>query len=505
MSSSKSAVVRVGAVLAALLMVGLAAVAIACAGGGSADSFEGDGGDAAVEASGGGFDPQGPTIYVSTAGSDSANGQSPSSAVQTIKVALGLAASCPGAPCLVKVAAGRFVAEVDLVDGVSIYGGYSIDFSMRDIANEVVVLSSTTSQAVLANGLTKPTVLDGFTIVGSDLSADVDGGVSYALAVRNSGMALSVANAIIVGGTGARGAVGAQGGATSCNAGGGTGGVATDCASATGSPGNAAGDTATAGDGGGGGDNDCPSACPLVGGDGVSDGQPGAPGGNGAGGVGGSPAVVGFGSFTTGVWVGGAGGPGGAGLNGTGGGGGGSGGTKKIAACFGCGSLIGGTGGTGGAGGCGGGGGAGGGTGGAAIAVLIQSSEPTFQNVTVQGGTGGIGGVGGGGGMGALGGTIIDAGMTGAPSQTCGLINYSAGGGGFGGAGGAGGAGGGGAGGNGGPSIGIAIVGSADMPANPTIKMGVGGAGGRGGDGGDGASGVGQPGKSGPAVAQQTF
>jgi hypothetical protein len=504
MPSSRSAFVRLS-IVAALLIGAGAAVVVACADGGSTNSFDGAAGDAAVEASGAAFDPQGPTIYVSAGGSDTASGQTPSAAVQTIAVGLGLASACPGAPCFVKVSAGRYVGEVDLADGVNIYGGYSIDFSMRDIANEVVVISSATRQSVVANGLTKPTWVDGITILGSDLSTDADGGASYALAVKNSAMALTVANTIIVGGKGAPGSVGRRGGATSCNAGGGTGGLASDCASATGSPGNAAGDTPSAGDGGSGGENDCPSACPLVGGDGISDGQPGAPGGAGAGGLAGTPSGDTAGTFTTGSWVGSSGGPGGAGLNGTGGGGGGSGGTKKIAACFGCGSLLGGTGGTGGAGGCGGAGGGGGGEGGAAIAVLVQGSLPTFTNVTIQGGTGGVGGVGGLGGGGVPGGTIVDAGLTGGPSQTCGLISYSAGGGAFGGIGGPGGAGGGGAGGNGGPSIGVAIVGSADMPSTPTIMVGMGGVGGRGGDGGDGTSGIGLPGKPGAAVAQQTF
>ncbi len=106
MQSSRSAVVRVG-VLAVLSVIAAAIVVIACAGSGSVDGFTPPGGYAAVEASGPAFDPKGPTIYLSTAGSDSAYGQTPSDAVQTINVGLGLAAACPGAPCYVKVAAGR--------------------------------------------------------------------------------------------------------------------------------------------------------------------------------------------------------------------------------------------------------------------------------------------------------------------------------------------------------------------------------------------------------------
>jgi len=481
----------------------MACVAGACAGSGAGYSASQDGGDEGGADAGPDPGPTGPAIYVSTAGSDLAPGTSPSDAVQTIDAGIALASACVGAPCVVKIAEGRYQESVKLVDGVSLYGGYTVDFSVRDVTEHTAVVASSSEQpSVVATGLVAATTVDGITIEGPDLTLAGGGTPSIALSVASSGDALLISNALIVGNTGAQGVPGDAGTGTTCDASGGEGGVATDCESTPGGNGGADGDPASGGDGGGGGSSDCPSACPLVGSDGVSDGTAGAPGGDGAPGQGGTASADAMGSFATGAWTGSTGAAGLRGTNGTGGGGGGSGGTKRIRACFSCGTLLGGQGASGAPGGCAGGGGSGGGQGGASVAVLIVGSQPVFQNVTVVGGHGGTGGAGGAGAAGTSGATTLDAGLQSATQQTCGAISYSSGAGGLGGPGGSGGPGGGGAGGNGGPSLGVATLGGVGTLGQYTIKPGTGGAGGPGGTspGLAGASGL-----SGATVGLQAF
>jgi hypothetical protein len=303
-------------------IVATSVVAWACAGGACASTGSGlayvasDGGD---DASGDGGDGLGPAIYVSTTGSDLAMGTSPSDAVQTIGNGITLATSCLGGPCVVKIAEGHYAEALKLVGGVSLYGGYSTDFSMRDAANHAVIVESSNFEpTVVASGLLSATTVDGVTVQGPDLTTADGGQVSVALSIASSGTQLVVSNATVVGGTGAQGAVGATGPNNTCTAAGGQGGVATDCDSANGTGGLAGGDPINGGDGGAGGSNDCPSACPLVGSEGVSDGTGGTAGGNGSPGAGGTPATDTVGSFATGSWVGSTGGPGASGTNGTG-------------------------------------------------------------------------------------------------------------------------------------------------------------------------------------------
>jgi hypothetical protein len=470
-------------------VLALVALGVACAAG-NAGSVGGwtDGGTSAQAEAGtiedaGGASPTGaPPIYVATTGSDTAAGTSPTTPVQTIQAGLDLAAACPGAPCVVLVAAGTYPQSLQLRDGVSLYGQYAPDFSARAAANGVTVTSSD-AETVVANGLTKATTVDGVTIQGASFST-TDGRSTYAVWVHASRSALFLSNDAIVGGVAAAGAPGAPGGALTCDSTGGAGGTSDDCDSNPGGSGSASGDPANAGDGGGGGSCNCPDACPLVNSDGVSSGTPGAPGGAGASGAGGDAAPDIFGAFSGGLWTGAAGGAGARGMHGTGGGGGGSGGTKRFVACFGCSTLLGGNGTAGGAGGCAGAGGGPGGAGGGSFALVVDSNV-TLSNVTVTGGTGGAGGAGGAGAPGQPG-IVPDAEAPGAAAeQECGLIDYESGAGATGGAGGAGGSGGGGAGGVGGPSVAAVTTngGQITQYGATTFTAGTPGAGGAGGGG----------------------
>ena len=394
----------------------------------------------------------GPSIYVAPSGDDTATGASAREAVHSIPVAIHRAEACPGAPCAVVIAGGKYDQQVKLADGVSLLGGFSADFKSRDPKANVVTLTSTEDRVVIADGLTRPATIDGVTIVGADLTG-TDGRSSTALYIAHTHDALTVTNSVVTGGHGASGAAGAPGGDVTCTASGGVGGESSDCGAAAGTPGNASGDPTTAGGGGAGGSSNCPSACPLINGDGISSGRDGESGGNGANGAAGAAATNLYGTFTAGVWSAAPGTSGARGVHGTGGGGGGAGGAKRFRACFGCDTLIGGRGGDGAAGGCAGDGGGAGGAGGASFGVVLVEASATLTQVTIDGGVGGEGADGGDGRAGQPGNPKVGAGRTDGKNQKCGLIHYDSGGGGTGGRGGNGGAGGGGAGGAGGLSV----------------------------------------------------
>jgi hypothetical protein len=350
-------------------------------------------------------------IYVATTGSDTAAGTSPTTPVQSIQTGLDLAAACPGAPCVVLVAGGKYQKSIQLRDGVSLYGQYSADFTSRAATNPVVITSNDV-ETVVASGLTKPTTVDGVEIVGATLPT-IDGRSTYAVWVHASKNALTISNSEIHGGTAAAGAPGLSGGSLTCASTGGAGGVADDCDSNSGGAGTASGDPTSSGGGGGGGSSNCPSACPLINSDGISDGTAGSAGGAGAMGTGGAAAADPFGAFTAGLWTGAAAAAGTRGMHGTGGGGGGSGGTKRFVACFGCGTLLGGNGSPGGAGGCAGDGGGPGAPGGGSFG-LVTDSAVTLSSVSVVAGVGGAGGAGGAGAAGQAGIATPDGGTPGA-------------------------------------------------------------------------------------------
>jgi hypothetical protein len=472
-----------------------ATVVAACAsshpGGTGDDGDDGDGGSEPDARSDGEPPPPvdaGPPtiIYVSIEGADSSFGTT-EWPLRHVAAGVMRAQMCTPAPCSVRIAEGVYEEEVALASGVDLEGGWNRAFSSRDVLIYPVVITSDAATTMTASGLNAETIVDGITVRGADLSANVDGAASTALLVRDSGEHLRLRGTHIEGGRGARGAAGDDGTLQQCTALGGPGGQASDCSSMGGQLGDASGDPASGGAPGGGGNSNCPNACPLTGSDGVSDGTSGGNGQNGASGAPGTAVIDDDGTFSNDAWAGISGGNGGRGLHGTGGSGGGSGGTKRFRACFSCGTLLGGHGGNGAPGGCGGNGGRGGGAGGGSFGAVVIRSTVWLDGVVIAGGAGGRGGDGGDGHPGSPGGTDGTVGRGGTPQQRCGLIDYRAGAGGSGGIGGHGGAGGGGAGGAGGPSVGVALVDGTLSPAGEpganSYELGTAGAGGAGGTG----------------------
>src|SRR5579883_3048568 len=207
------------------------AVMSSCAASGSAGTSAGFASDGGLDGGGGdgGYAvPTGPMIYVSPSGNDGDTGAAPANAVQTIQVGIVRALACSGAPCNVAVAAGNYTGPITLGDGVKIFAGYTLDFATRDPASNVVLIKSTSQRTVIADGLTASTMLDGVNVVGADMTG-TDGSSTYAMWINNAQSNLYIANSSFLGGKGATGTDGAKGMPVTCNAKGGTGGVADDC------------------------------------------------------------------------------------------------------------------------------------------------------------------------------------------------------------------------------------------------------------------------------------
>ncbi|MFT3835983.1 MAG: MopE-related protein [Myxococcaceae bacterium] len=431
------------------------------------------------------------------------------------------------------VAQGTYVEQVVMKNGVNLYGGYSPDFSKRDLVTYPTLIeapqpdftiASAKRGTINAEGLASTSTVAGFTIRGYDVLTRPTAGQnafnSYAVYVNGS-PGLVLANNHIVGGRGgdattsSSGAVGAAGGAgvrgldskecmsTDCSGetqSGGLGGANATCPGAGGNVGAGANplndpqDYQSGGLNGHGGSNAiyqhsspsqnalCKYDCtvPSNGLDGLpaSNGGDGSPGGKGNG------CAATSGSIMNGDWLALTGSQGVAGNAGIGAGGGGAGGCVQNlnpATCT-IGNRVGdlgATGGGGGAGGCGGTGGKGGGGGGASFGVFILGTPPKVFGNLVEPGFGGAGGTGGAGGYGGLGGPGGAGGVNNAQAWCAGI-------GGAGGRGGNGGPGGGGGGGCGGISVGIAgvAIGSQAYDMSNTLLMPPLQAGGPGGAGG---------------------
>ncbi|MFT7583345.1 MAG: hypothetical protein ACI9MR_005032, partial [Myxococcota bacterium] len=446
------------------------------------------------------------------------------------------------------VASGVYAERVTLKNSVQLFGGYSSDFTARDIVLFPTVVGGPAPSAgqtpgtVQAEAITQSTTFAGFTIIGYD--ATDPGTASYGIYIRASSSALVVANNTIIagkgagGGRGANGATGGGGGAGAaglkskecadgtCSEGvetqlGGAGGTNGSCAAAPGCPGMEADtdedpqviDTAQSGctyaDGGDQGQYNGSDASYCKYDFNPSGNQTGPSGGDGTvggSGNGGSGCSDLDGQVSGNVWVAAAGSSGGtAGSVGAGGQGGSAGGwvdNVKTAACtvpvtggnFG---DVGASGAGGGAGGCGGTAGGPGDAGGASFAVFVSSGAggtfATLRTNTITRGAGGQGGRGGNGGTGGKGGSGGIGGFAIWPAWAAGI-------GGNGGRGGDGGGGGGGGGACGGPSYGIAGVGipastydaaNVFQTSNSAPTGGLGGSHGTGpGAAGDGTSGA---------------
>ena len=399
----------------------------------------------------------------------------------------------------VYVSIGDYDEQIDLRDGVSVFGVYDATDDWSRAADHTVIVNSPTTVAVTADGISSDTVVGWITIRSSD--APDDGDPSYGIKAVNS-TGLVVENCSVTSGRGANGVDGTEG-----------------------SPGE--GYTGNPSMRGNDGDSGCEYGChcptcacgscsmPSVGTKGTSPcdqhgGDGGAPGGytqngeQGQLGVGDAPGGEGgpatcsgdrghngtdgtSPSFST-LWNGAAGNGDGSisgtdwvasdGVDGTrgthaggAGGGGGGGGDCSESCTDGWCTSYGGAGGGGGAGGCGGYPGTKGTGGGGSFAIFLIDSSVEVRNCQISTGGGGNGGRGRSGGAGGQSGP---GGSGGAQEST-----DQGGFGGNGGTGGTGAQGGAGGGGGGGPSIGIAMYGSSTITeSGNTYSLGSAGNGG---------------------------
>ena len=83
-------------------------------------------------------------FYVSNSGSDS-NPGSPTAPFATIAHAIGVATSGDD----IRVAAGTYLENIIMTDGVDVLGGWSLDFSVRDLAVHLSVIDGSAGGSVL--------------------------------------------------------------------------------------------------------------------------------------------------------------------------------------------------------------------------------------------------------------------------------------------------------------------------------------------------------------------
>ena len=426
----------------------------------------------------------------------------------------------------VYIGVGTYNESVQLRNGVSLYGGFSTNFTSRSAATRARITGSaqylTTGimYTVLGENLSLPSSFVALVIEAPDaIGQQVNGSGRHATGIllRNTTANVSIARSDIIAGNGSPGAVGFAG--TSSPQGGGSlngsqGGSADSYAKVCDNTSRGAGgfgggiSPGHGGSGGAGGtmDTDCshPTTFPFLppdltarSGSNGSDGEMSA-GMFGQRGLAGPPCFAGSdggpglvidgvngasgGGLTSsnGLLVVATGGTGGLGEDGGGGGGGGGSG--------GCDTGVNDSHGAGGGGGGGGGlrapsGGGGGRPAGASLGIYLSNAIATVQNVDITLGIGGAGGAGGARGLGQPGGL-------GGPG---GLAAGSAKAGGAGGDGGRGGHSGSGGGGSGGPSVGILQIGGSLVESLNTFRGGAGGLGGLRGDGA--AASTGTPGQ----------
>jgi hypothetical protein len=404
-------------------------------------------------------------LFVSKAGDDAAPG-SLEAPKRTIQGAIDAAKS--QGKTSVFVATGLYVESLLLADGVSVYGGYSATFTVRDAtAYQTALLGQapTVQRPGAVNGIgvgqapANDTTFAGFTVFGEDNTAS--GGTSYAIYLRDVGPALHIIQNVVVAGDGGFGALGASGTTGAGGAGGSAGAGAkstgvlcdsSDIAQGGGGGVSTCGGTVTSG--GQGGTRVCPDApddvqnvaqSPTVAEFGVdgakggatagfggeagwhqlvgasscgvcssskthaSDGADGADGVGGAGGAGAAPCTDADGAVSGGFWAPDNGGAGGDGKAGGGGGGGGAGGgVDEKASCTDASTnfVLGGSGGGGGAGGCQGTGGKGGGGGGGSFGIFATwtAAPSALPEIADNEIFRGRGGAGGAGGVAGIGG-----------------------------------------------------------------------------------------------------
>lgn len=162
----------------------------------------------------------GTLYYVDTSRlDDTGNGLSPQTAKKYIHTAVANAI----APATVLVNAGNYRlshalgTHVVLREKVSLYGGYSADFTQRDPATNITTIedrsTTQTGSSILPHAvlygkyglipITRATVIDGFTIQGS-----TQAGADYTAAITLYGISPTVQNNTINGGSGSGGSLG---------------------------------------------------------------------------------------------------------------------------------------------------------------------------------------------------------------------------------------------------------------------------------------------------------
>lgn len=443
-------------------------------------------------------------IFVSSKGND-ANPGTKVAPVRSLQQAQTLAVDASKSQIL--VSSGNYDLQVtggapfDMIDGISIYGGYHPDTWVRSPSISQTNLRAQSGVGVRFQNISEATALAGVTIFGASFTSNSQSSIAVLIDNSGSEQAVELRTVNIIAGNGGAGTSGQSGSrgsdgkpgtastgtngasgapATSCSTAGGDGGEGLDCQSGRAQPGKAgASVNATLvprGAGGAAGENNCPTC----GGHQTSgDGGDGDTGSQGTAGQIAQASSVTAGIFNGTAFLPSNGGNGQTGLPGSGGGGGGAAGASKLN----CGAAgrAGGGGGGGGGGGCPGTGGTGGTGGGGSFAIVVRNSIPMLENLNITrgfGGQGGSGGVGGDGGDGGTGGEGHQRGR----ALTQAYVGKS----GNGGKGGKGGTGSGGAGGCGGPSIGIALLGSANVIQEEVYVAGGGsGTPGTGGQGSD--------------------
>lgn len=434
-------------------------------------------------------------IFVSLVGDDSATcGLVHTNPCATIQY--GIARALAESRVHVYVQKGTYPESLRMENGISVYGGYAVDWQRDTYANAANrVLVSGGMVAVSVANITLPTTLDNLVIRSAN--ATTTGGSSYGIRVTGS-QQVAIRNVLVEPGAGGDGSDGSDG---SVGAAGGLGGNGNPgCEDSSGTCGNCSWPT-----GGGGGSSSCgrPGGAggrpghgepthgdPDIGstgrrgGDGTvasggggaggaggglhgdgnvgAPGDPGTPGSNGSGGES-------FGGFNGLVYTTAAGSSGTLGNHGHGGGGGGGGGGGDRFC-----DSYGSSGGGGGGGGCGGTAGTRGTGGGGSFGMVVLDSAVALHRSVVNGGLGGDGGRGGLGGTGGQGGRYGNGGQYGGSDD-----QDDAGNGARGGMGGNGGRGGHGGGGGGGPSIGVVCLGTVTLEqTSTTLAGGLGGTGG---------------------------
>lgn len=441
-----------------------------------------------------------------TGGLDSNSGLNPNAPVLSLDEAYTVAVA--QGFTWIAVAAGNPPLSGDLVEGISIAGGYDTASTWARTASIMPEISVSSDGLAVDNWAISTEYQQMRFEAGTTSTASAS---SFALTIVDS-QGLLFSGCELVSGGGGDGAAGLDGasgtngtdgtnGSDGCEDSGGfcsscstpsTGSGGAGCNSANGGSGGAPGKEC--GGGSGGGDGSPPTT--IVGsgsasgnggsgGGNESDGATGGSGGDGDDGGNGTPGND-IGTFDASGYLIADGGGGDAGDPGGGAGGGGGGGGT------GCGwgecDTFGGAGGGAGGGACGGEGALGGVGGGSSVAILLVNSTINIQTGTLTTGNGGDGGDGGNGGAGGAGG---DGGTGG--SDATGILQGNSGSGGYGGDGGDGGAGGDGGGGGGGPSVGVVCRDNSVLNLDPATVFTIG----NGGTGGSSSSAPGSDGLTG--------